>query len=38
MKVTGGQDDEAVGRPQIPNAAFEQAFAAFIRRSRFCQK
>ena len=32
MKVTGGQDDEAVGRPQIPHAAFEQALATSIRR------
>ena len=38
MKVTGGQDDEAVGRPQIPNAAFKQALAAFIRRSPILSK
>jgi len=38
IKVTSGQDDEAVGRPQIPNAAFEQALATFIRRSRFFQR
>jgi len=38
MKVTGGQDDEAVGRPQIPNAAFEQALATFIRRSQIFSK
>ena len=33
-KVTGLQDDEAVGRPQIPNEAFEQALATSIRRSQ----
>ena len=38
MKVTSGQDDEAVGRPQIPNAAFEQALATFIRRSQIFSK
>lgn len=38
MQVTGGQEDEAVGRPQIPNAAFEQALATFIRRSQTFSK
>ena len=38
MKVTGGQDDEAVGRPQIPDAAFEQALATSIRRSEIFSK
>jgi hypothetical protein len=38
MKVTSGQDDEAVGRPQIPNAAFEQALATSIRRSEIFSK
>ena len=38
IKVTGGQDDEAVGRPQIPNAAFEQALATSIRRSQIFSK
>jgi len=38
IQVTGGQDDEAVGQPEIPNAAFEQALATFIRRSRFFQR
>jgi hypothetical protein len=30
--------DEAVGRPQIPNAAFEQALATSIRRSEIFSK
>lgn len=38
IQVTGGQDDEAVGQPEIPNAAFEQALATFIRRSHIFSK
>ena len=38
MQVAGGQEDEAVGRPQIPNAAFEQALTTFIRRSQTFSK
>jgi len=38
MKVTGGQDDEAVGRPQITHAAFEQALATSIRRFQIFSK
>ena len=33
VRVTGGQDDEAPGRPHIPNTAFAQALAESITRS-----
>lgn len=34
VRVTGGQDDEAVGRPHIPNPAFTQALIHSILRSQ----
>jgi hypothetical protein len=34
VRVTGGQDDEASGRPHIPNSAFAQALVESIAKSQ----
>lgn len=38
VRVTGGQDTEAVGRPQIPNSAFTQALIESIKKSQMFAK